>query len=162
MPRLVVRSVAIALAAAAFAGCASESATFTGRPGDQVWTAMVAVAEEPRYSDWRVLENRVVVDDERREIFISRHLRRDLVRPGADEVRQDRNYRFDIVLETSADEEADTPPTITFSTVQPIMPSRLFDEAEQYFAEVAELLGEVKETPAPRPLATEPPRTVRE
>ena len=162
MPRPVVRSAAIALAAAALAGCASESATFSGRPRDQVWTAMVAVAEQPRYADWRMLDNRVVVDEERREIYVTRQLRRDLVRPGTDEVRQDRSYRFEIVLEPPVDEEADTPPTITFSTVQPILPARLFDEAERYFAEVAALLGEVKETPAPRTLATEPPQTVRE
>jgi len=162
MPRPVVRSVAIALAAAALVGCASESATFSGRPRDQVWTAMVAVAEQPRYADWRMLDNRVVVDDERQEIYIARQLRRDLVRPGADEVRQDRSYRFDIVLEATPEDRPDTPPTVTFSTVQPIMPARLFEEADRYFAEVAELLGEVKEAPAPRPLATEPPRSVRE
>jgi len=162
MLRPVVRSAAIALAAAALAGCASESATFSGRPRDQVWTAMVAVAEQPEYADWRVLENRVVVDDERQEIYIARQLRRDLVRPGADEVRQDRSYRFDIVLEAARADRPDASPKVVFSTVQPIMPTRLFDEAERYFAEVAELLGEVKEASAPRPLATEPPPTVRE
>lgn len=162
MPRHVVRPTAVALSVVALVGCASESATFSGRPRDQVWTAMVAVAEQPRYDDWRVLENRVVVDDERQEIYIARQLRRDLVRPGIDEVRQDRSFRFDIVLEATPSDQPDAPPKVVFSTVQPIVPARLFDEADRYFAEVAELLGEVKQAPAPRPLATAPPATVRE
>lgn len=162
MLRLVAHSASIALAAAALVGCASETATFAGRPRDQVWTAMVAAAEQPQYADWRMLENRVVVDEERQEIYVARQLRRDLVRPGTNEVRQDRSYRFDIMLEDSSGDDPEAPLTVVFSSVEPVLPTRLFEEAERYFAEVAELLGETKGTPAPRPLATQPPATVRE
>jgi hypothetical protein len=143
-------------------GCATESATFEGRPRDQVWTAMVAVAEQPEYADWRMLDNLVAVDPEQEKIVVYRALRRVAVRPGADKVRQDREYQFEISLEPENPKQPDAPAKVVFATLQPIMPSRLTDEAERYFASVAELLGEVKETPQPKPLATEPPRDVRE
>jgi hypothetical protein len=143
-------------------GCATESATFEGRPRDQVWTAMVAVAEQPEYTDWRMLDNLVAVDPEQEKIVIYRALRRVAVRPGADKVRQDREYQFEISLEPENPKHPDAPAKVVFATLQPIMPARLTDEAERYFASVAELLGEVKETPRPKPLATEPPGNVRE
>lgn len=151
-----------AFAASLLAGCASETATFAGRPREQVWTAMVAVAEQPDYTDWRMLDNVVSVDPDQEKIVLFRALRRVAVRPGADKVRQDREYQFEISLEPENPNQPDAPAKVVFATLQPIMPSRLTDEAERYFASVAELLGEVKETPQPKPLATEPPRDVRE
>lgn len=123
---------------------------------------MVAVAEQPEYQDWRMLDNVVSVDPEREKIVLYRALRRVAVRPGSDKVRQDREYQFEIKLEPANPKDPDAPATVVFATLQPIVPARLTDEAERYFASVAELLGEVKETPQPRPLATEPPRDVRE
>ena len=149
-------------AASLLGGCASETATFAGRPRDQVWTAMVAVAEQPDYQDWRMLDNVVSVDPDQEKIVLFRALRRVAVRPGADKVRQDREYQFEIKLEPENPKRPDAPATVVFATLQPIVPARLTDEAERYFASVAELLGEVKESPQPKPLATEPPPNVRE
>ena len=146
------------------AGCVSEKATYSGRPRDQVWTAMAAVAEQPQYSDWKMDDNIVYVDDETDRIVVYRSLRRIKVRVGAEEVRQDRQYQFEIQLEPIAKSDSEADPltsTIVFSTLQPIIPARLTDEATRYFAAVGELLGEVKEPEAPRPISTEPPPDVR-
>ncbi len=63
-----------ACVASLLGGCASETATFAGRPRDQVWTAMVAVAEQPDYQDWRMLDNVVSVDPEQEKIVLFRAL----------------------------------------------------------------------------------------
>ena len=80
---------------------------------------MVAVAEQPEYQDWRMLDNVVSVDPEREKIVLYRALRRVAVRPGSDKVRQDREYQFEIKLEPANPKDPDAPATVVFATYSP-------------------------------------------
>lgn len=129
------------------AGCASRSAVFPDRPREQVWTAMVAVAERPDYADWRMLENEVAVEPEVSRILIYRTLRRDLVTPGIPVRRQDREMQIEIrLLETD-------PPQAVFATTVATLPARVDEEATRYFQSVRELLGEPPPLPPLRRVA---------
>lgn len=144
------------LAAAIPGGCASGSREFPDRPRDQVWAAMVAVAERPDYPDWRVLDNEVAVEAEFDRILIYRTLRRDLHRPGAPPQRQDRSMRIEVSL---LDTE---PPAAVFRSTVAALPSRVSAEADRYFDSVAELLGEPPALPPLRRAAPPPAVPVRE
>jgi len=150
--------VVASLAAILLGGCASQSATFDGRPRDQVWTAMVAVAEQPEYPDWNLIENEVSIIPDRSRILVYRRLEVMRQAVGASPVEMKREWSFEITLDPPQEGK---PPKVTFASTAMVLPARLKDEAERYFTAVGELLGEVKVPPAPKAPSTAPPSAVR-
>lgn len=120
-------------------GCATVSESFPGRDPDQVWTALVAVAETPSYDDddptkrWWVKENRVWVDEANARIEIYRELDRMLRRGTSPPLRQERTWRFQIVLDAEG-------PTATFTSRGVGVPMRAVAEGNRYFTDVHALL----------------------
>jgi hypothetical protein len=135
--------VAMALAgSAALSGCTSTQETFAGHDADHVWTAMVAAAREPDYSSaedyterWTVRENQVWVDEANRRVEIFRRIERDLYRPASKHLHEERQWRFQAVLEQR------DPPTVSFTSRQVGVPAHAWDEAERYFDAVWQVLG---------------------
>jgi len=156
--RRTVTLVAASLAAILLGGCASQSATFDGRPREQVWTAMVAVAEQPEYRDWNLIENEVSIVPDQSRILVYRKLEVMRQAPGASPVEMKREWSFEITLDPPQEGKS---PKVTFASTAVVLPARLKDEAERYFAAVGELLGEVKVPPAPKAPSTTPPAAVR-
>jgi hypothetical protein len=155
-PTQIVALLGALLVAAFGTGCASQSTTFPDRPRNQVWTAMVAVAENPDYPDWRLVDNEVAVSPDADRILIHRRVRRNLIEPGSPMRQQDRDWVFEIRL---FDTE---PPKAVFSSPTMVVPVWLRQEADRYFRSVRELLGESPQAPAAQRVAASPPQSVRE
>ena len=83
---------------------------FAGLPSDQVWTALVAVAQSPSYDDWTVTDNDVWVDEAARRIEIYRRLRRVIQQPAYKARRENREWRFQVIFEPT------DPPQATFTS----------------------------------------------
>jgi hypothetical protein len=115
-----------------------------GRDPDQVWNAMIAVAQEPDYLSsedvaqrWIVRSNEVAADADapgggRIEVF--RRLERELHMPGAPVRHETREWKFNIVLEQR------DPPLILFRARNASVPAHVWAEAERYFNEVQAFL----------------------
>ncbi|MCH2161359.1 MAG: hypothetical protein MK085_05750 [Phycisphaerales bacterium] len=133
-----IRSLAVVLALLALSGaggCAAQTATFPERDPARVWSAMVTAAEEPIYPDWRVIDNEVWTDRENGEIEILRILRRDSIEHGHDPRRESVIWKFRIrMIEVQ-------PPTVQFSARQLVVPSHVWQQGQQFFDDVAALLG---------------------
>lgn len=125
----------------ALGGCSNRTATFPGHSDPEVWNAMVTVAENPVYDDWHVFENEVMTARPEGRIEIYRVLRRDLVRPGQDPMRQEEDWRFNVQFLNS------DPPTIKFTARQAAIPAHLWREADRYFADMRTILE--RDAPAP-------------
>ena len=122
--------------------CSSPTRTWVGHSPDEVWTAMIAVAQAPEYhSDnprkrWHVFENDVVVDSDFGAIRIHRVLRRSMKLPMQPVQRDDREMIFEISLKNQL------PPITEFNELSAqLVPVRTLDEAERYFNQVDELLN---------------------
>ena len=133
------------LATIALSGCTTVNHNFGSQPADQVWTAMVAVAQSPVYKDWKVSRNDVWVDEDAKRIEIYRRLRRVLAEPASKARRENREWRFQILLEST------NPPKAVFTSRGMGVPSHAQDEGERYFADVLELLSGVAEEPIEQP-----------
>lgn len=134
-----------------FGGCTTvRQQTYEGHNPDHVWTAMQVVAESPSYDDWHLVENEIAVQPGERRIEVYRRLRRslydpDLVKPQ----QQHREFRLSFAL------EATDPPTVVVRNRDCNIPSRVWTEADRYFADVADILG--PPPAAPRDDADMPP-----
>ncbi len=121
-------------------GCTSAKQSFPGHAPQQVWAAMVAVARTPNYESpdpdktWTVVANEVWLDEPEARIEIFRRLSRSVPRPGAEPQSQQREWRFQIRLESS------DPPVATFVSRSGSVPMHAHAEAERYFADVRSLL----------------------
>ena len=141
MTRIAPVMLALTLALFLLAGCTTVRQTFPDRDPQHVWTALIAVAETPDYSSedpnqrWTVEENHVAVFDDERRIEIYRKLDRILHRPGTKALREDRTWRFRVVLEELE------PPTAAFVSRGWGIPQVAQWEAHKYFADVWEILG---------------------
>ena len=137
--RTVTLSVLVLLLAG-MSGCTSVTRVFPDRPAEQVWTAMLAAAEQPDYLSgppekrWHVRENLVHVDDTERRLEIYRELDRYLVRGDAPPIRERSQWRISIELEDG------TPPRATFHNRGLAVHMNAVSEAERYFADVEALL----------------------
>jgi hypothetical protein len=135
-PRLAIRVLGAAVACALVCGCsATATHTFADRDAEQVWTAMVAVAGQPRYDDWTVVANEVWVDAPERRIEIHRQLERVVREPGARSRRERRTWSIEVRLPQT------DPPQARFVTRGATVPSHARAEAMRYFDDVADLLG---------------------
>ena len=116
-------------------GCGIQTATFPERDPARVWSAMVTAAEEPIYPDWRVIDNEVWTNRDNAEIEIHRVLRRDLVEPGHNPKRESVTWKFQIRMIKG------DPPTVRFRSRQIAVPAHVWKQGQQYFDDVAALLG---------------------
>ncbi len=116
-------------------GCTTVHQEFAGLPSDQVWTALVAVAQSPNYDDWTVTDNDVWVDEAAQRIEIFRRLRRVIQQPAYKAWRENREWRFQVIFEPT------DPPLATFTSRGLGVPSHAQHEGERYFQDVLELLG---------------------
>jgi hypothetical protein len=128
----------MALLCIAIAGCSSHRQSFPESPPDQVWVAMKSAASEPTYTDWIVLENAVVVEEEKRTIQIYRRLRRDQVSPGVAPRRENQEWKLTILMEQASPA---APVEAVFIAREPSAPMNAEREAERYFNDVRLLLG---------------------
>lgn len=129
------RLTVVVLASFILAGCTTVRQEFIGSSPDQVWTAMVAVAESPSYDDWTVTDNDVWVDEAARRIEIYRRLRRVIHQPASKARRENREWRFQVIFEPT------DPPLATFTSRGLGVPFHAHHEAERYFQDVLDLLG---------------------
>ncbi|MSR34471.1 MAG: hypothetical protein EXS12_06715, partial [Phycisphaerales bacterium] len=112
------------------AACGTKDRDFPGHTRDQVWKAMIQAADDPRYADWVVLENKVWRDDEQSRLEILRDLVRDVVVPGSDPRREETKWKFSAQL---TDTE---PPGVEFSTSTITVPAHFWLQAYHYLDEV--------------------------
>lgn len=121
-------------------GCTSIKQSFPGHAPQHVWAAMVAVARTPNYESpdpdktWTVVTNEVRLYEPEARIEIFRRLFRSVPRLGAEPQSQQREWRFQIRLESS------DPPAATFVSRGGSVPMHAHAEAERYFADVRSLL----------------------
>ena len=123
-------------------GCSRVRQEFSG-DAEQVWTAMLAVAQSPSYEDeedpdkrWTVKENHVAVFEDEARIEIYRELERVLHRAAARPWREERQWRFRVVLDWERD-----PMRATFTSRGWGVPTQAAAEGDRYFADVLDLLS---------------------
>ncbi len=133
--KITSRLMVVLLAVSMLVGCTTVHQDIAGLPSDQVWTALVAVAESPDYDDWTVTENDVWVDEATQRIEIYRRLRRVIHQPASKARRENREWRFQVIFEPT------DPPGATFTSRGLGVPSHAQDEGERYFLDVLDLLG---------------------
>ncbi|MDZ4831139.1 MAG: hypothetical protein SGJ09_13205 [Phycisphaerae bacterium] len=127
--------LASAISAAGVVGCSSHTESFPGKSRDQVWTAMLAAANEPTYKNWHVIENDVWAYEADSRIEIWRLLRR-YKDSGAQWPRlEDSEWTFSVVL------EATEPPSASFTNRSMGIPSHGWEQTDRYFEQVWEILG---------------------
>ncbi|MHC4415411.1 MAG: hypothetical protein ACYS0G_09020 [Planctomycetota bacterium] len=131
------------LAVVVLAGCTTVVRRFPGATEDHLWTALVEVAENPAYDDWKVATNEVWVDELDRRIEIYRRLRRVLRRPAAKPHSEKRTYRFQVRLEDT------DPPEAVFVSRGWGVPAHALLEGEKYFADAWHRLVEIAHRTAP-------------
>ncbi len=124
--------IVVILAGTLLGGCTTVQREFLASPPDQVWTAMVAVANSPDYDDWTVTQNDVWVDPASKRIEIYRRMRRVIHQPAYKARRENREWRFQVIFE---------PPVATFTSRGMGVPSHAQEEAEHFFDDVLDLLG---------------------
>ena len=120
--------------------CGTKEREFPGHSRDQVWKAMVQAAEDPRYSDWIVVDNEVWRDDSASRIEIRRDLRRDLMIAGSPPRREECEWKFSALV---TDE---TPPIVEFSTSSIVIPAHFWLQARHYLDEVERRLSGMPHT----------------
>jgi len=136
--RTFCTSILLAALALILGGCTSLQETYAGKTSGQVWTAMVASANNPDYyPDWHVTRNDVWVDESGARIEIHRVLERDYIVPLGHPQRQTREWQQRVVLATSGDNQ----PVIEFTSRNLGVPAKAREEAMMFFADVWQLLG---------------------
>ena len=140
--KITSRLMVVLLAVLTLSGCTTVHQEFAGLPSDQVWTALVAVAESPDYDDWIVTDNDVWVDEAAQRIEIYRRLRRVIHQPAYKARRENREWRFQVIFEPT------DPPVATFTSRGLGVPSQAQDEADRYFQDVLDLLGGIPQETA--------------
>ena len=139
-------------------GCSiTERCTLEGRDPEQVWAAMKAVAQTPdSYATavdpadrWFVRDNQVWIDEEAQRIEVSRTLQRELHKPLAPVRREERSWKFEVLLELHE------PPTMAFRTRNATIPAHVWEEAGRYFDEVAQFLEPTMQPAAAAPASGE-------
>ena len=119
-------------------GCATRTQAFEGYPEDRLWSAMVASARNPKYDDWRVMDNQVHAEDGSHGIEVYRVLRRNLVHPESAPSLEQREWKFQIELRHDAN--AGGLPVVAVTARQIAVPAHVWTEADRYFAQVRAIL----------------------
>ena len=119
---------------AALAGCTTQSSVFKDRSPEQVWTALIAVAEDPQYDKWVVVDNNVWIDLMYDRLEIQRTLKRDLHRTGSSPQRETQELELQVVLERTQ------PPAVTVTVRNAIIRGKALMAIDHFIAEVRDLL----------------------
>lgn len=119
---------------AALGGCTTQSSVFKDRSPEQVWTALIAVAEDPQYDKWVVVDNNVWIDLMYDRLEIQRTLKRDLHRTGSAPQRETQELEFQVVLERTQ------PPAVTVTLRNAIIRGKALMAIDHFFGEVRDLL----------------------
>ncbi len=117
------------------AACGTKEREFPGHTRDQVWKAMVQAAEDPRYADWIVVDNKVWRDDAEGRIEIYRDIRREIPNPGSAPRREEIEWKF------SAEVTETDPPGVAFSTSTIAVPAHFWLQASHFLDEVERRLN---------------------
>jgi hypothetical protein len=142
MTRSILGVLALLAVALGTSGCTTVSATFPEREPSQVWRALLVVANTPDYESedateqWIVKENRVKVFDDESRIEIFRTVHRLMDPTSADARVEKRQWKFQVVFDTSLD-----PPTATFVSRGFGIPVQAQAEADRYFDDVRDVLS---------------------
>ena len=147
-------------------GVTERRQLMAGRDPGQVWEAMKAVAQTPDYymnSDdvgerWIVRENDVAYDDNVRRIEVYRKLEREIHQPLSPARHEQREWKFEMLLEIPPPPELHTQPppaVMLFRTRNAGVPAHAWDEAKWYFDAVDAFLGPLPAA-APAAAATAP------
>jgi hypothetical protein len=131
--RLLVLPILLVLALST--GCTSMKREYPSHSPDTVWAVMKTVAEQPTYDDWIVLENHAWADEPGKRIEVYRLCRRDRHDPGTRSWREDRTWKFQVLLDEA------NPPRVKFVSRHFAIPAHARIEADRYFDEVGELLS---------------------
>jgi hypothetical protein len=132
-------------------GVTERRQIMTDRDPGQVWEAMKAVAQTPDYyarsidvdGRWIVRQNDVAYDDNVRRMEVYRRLEREVHKPLSPVRREEREWKFEILLEVPPPPELHTqpsPPVMLFRTRNAGVPAHAWDEATWYFDEVERFL----------------------
>ncbi len=129
-------------------GCSAHRQTFAGHDSNEVWTAMLAVAEVPDYTgDWHVTDNIVTSDRSAGRIDVNRDLRRSVREADGSWRTEQRTWQFRYELLPG------TPPTVTMIARNPAIPMHVLSEANRFFTDVGAVLAGV-----PRPVPADQPQ----
>jgi hypothetical protein len=138
MNRCAFASPAVLILAAT--GCTTVSQSFPGHSPQQVWQAMVTVAQQPRYDDWKVLENNTWADEAGQRIEIDRVLHREKyvaggANGGMNPWYEKWEWKFSVKLLPT------DPPSVDFTSRGWAVPMQARIEAERYLDDVKGLLS---------------------
>ena len=136
-----LRLPSLAIVLTMLVGCGGQTASFPGHTDPEVWNAMVTVAENPEYQDWRLSENWVTATRPEGRIEIYRILRRDRVQPGRPPRRQQEDWNITVQFLYS------DPPTIEFMARDASIPAHAWAEADRYFEGMRRVLAGARVTP---------------
>lgn len=125
-------------------GCATHERTYPGQSAEQVWAAMVAVAEVPDYTgDWHVTGNIVTTDHQEGIIDVNRSLRRTVLELSGERRTEQRDWQFRFMLLPAQS------PTVAFVARNPALPMHVHVEADRFFTDLATVLAGVERDVAP-------------
>ena len=134
-------------------GCGVQRETYVGHSPENVWTAMVAVAQTPDYNHpdfterWIVRENHVWVDETNNRIEVFRRVERDLYKAGVKPRSETREWKLAMELERT------DPPSVRFFSRGWGVPAHAWIEADRYFTEIWQVLGRSSTPAANQPAA---------
>ena len=124
----------VAMPVILLAACGAAEREYPGYTRDQVWKAMVEAAEDPRIPDWMVVDNQVWRDDASGTVEIRRDLRRDLVIVGQKPRREQQEWKFTAVVQSTE------PPVLTLTTSTVCVPAHFWLQGDQFLNEVQQRL----------------------
>ena len=124
-------------------GCQTHRQSFAGHQPDEVWAAVVAVAEGPDYTgDWHVTHNLVTADRQSGIVDVNRDLRRSIREADGRWREESQSWQFRYELLPG------NPPVVTAVNRNPAIPMHALVEANRFFDDVRAVLAGV-----PRPVA---------
>lgn len=142
----MIRVVIATMSALCFLGCVATQHEYHNVDRNVLWTAMVAVANAPEYSNedimkrWVLVENDVVAHADIGKIDVHRIVDRTLHLPLQKSQYDRREIMFSVYLLPS------NPPKVEFQSLNTqIFPVRGHDEAERFFSAVESMLLPVVE-----------------
>src|SRR5438552_3623315 len=139
-----ILSAATIVGIAFLAGCTTVRQSIPQRTNDEIWAAMLEVANNPDYNDsdltkrWTVRENKVWADADEGRIEIYRRLERVLARPLSHALHEDREWRFEVTFNRAENPEDRE---VKFTSRGAGVPAHAKYEADRFFAQVWNDLG---------------------
>jgi len=128
----------LCVAALCAVGCSTTSRDYPGVSRDDLWQATLLAARNPKYSDWFVTSNGVMVDEADDRIEVYRELKRDHAPPGGALRRESETWTFSIRVDTS-----DRIPKVSLDTRSKIRTAAFWKQADHLFGEIDARLAQL-------------------